>query len=207
MVVPTCPSGVLQEPRDDAALVVCGDRRMPALADRHAQNALLQVGQLPRVEQPFEEVGRPQVDDVHARPVEDLFGDEGITARITRRPAICGSLRLVEHRPHTCLLRGLGEVHRCVDETGGNRPHEVGGIDALHRRPNRVDVEQVAFTISAPSSLRACARSSTLCTSARTLSPNAMDSATAGRPVSPAAPEMRTLFGPDESVITTPCEK
>src|SRR5882757_8507043 len=71
-------------------------------------------------------------------------------------------------------------------------------------------------TISAPRSAKACARASTLCTNARTFSPSAIDSDTAGRPVSPVAPEMRTIFGTDGTdgtggtdglVIATPSQE
>ena len=145
MVVPMWPSAFCRSLGDDAALVVRGDRRMPALPDGHPQDALLHVRQLPRVEQPLQEVGRPQVHDVHAGPVEDLFGDERVAARIARRPPVRGPLRQVDHRPYARLLRRLGKVHRGMDEAGRYRPDEIGGIDAFHRRANGVDVEQVAL--------------------------------------------------------------
>ena len=85
-----------QERRDGAALVVRRDRRMPALADRHAQDALLQVGQLPGIEQPFEEVGRPQMDDGQARPVEHLLGDEAVAAGVAGGVAVRRPLRQVD---------------------------------------------------------------------------------------------------------------
>ena len=139
------PSEFWRSRGDDAALIIRGDRGMSALADGHAQDTLLQVGQLPRVEEPFQEVGRPQVYDVQPGPVEDLFGDEGITTRLTRRPPVRGPLGLVEHRRDAGLLRGLGEVHRGMDEAGRHRPDEVGRIHALHCRSNGVDVEQVSL--------------------------------------------------------------
>jgi len=56
--------GDRQERRDGAALIVRRDRR----------NALLQIGQLPRVEEPFKELGRAEMNDGKTRPVEHLFG-------------------------------------------------------------------------------------------------------------------------------------
>jgi len=54
---------IFQKRRDGAALIVRSDRRMTALADRHPEHPLLQIGQLPRIEQPFEKIGRTQMND------------------------------------------------------------------------------------------------------------------------------------------------
>jgi hypothetical protein len=54
---------ILQKLRDNAALIIGGDRRVPPLAGRQAENALVHKRQLPGIEQPLEEIGRAEMDD------------------------------------------------------------------------------------------------------------------------------------------------
>src|SRR6266550_3448167 len=82
---------------------------MPSLADWHAENALLQIGQLPRVEEPFKEIGRAEMNDGKTRPVEYLFGDKAIPARVARGVAVCRALRQIDDRRHVRFLRSLRE--------------------------------------------------------------------------------------------------
>ena len=98
MVSPICASGIFQKDGDRASLIVRGNRRMPPLADRHAENALPQIGQLPGIEQPFEKIGRTQMNDRNARPVQYLLGDKAVAARVAGREAIGRALRLVDDR-------------------------------------------------------------------------------------------------------------
>lgn len=116
---------------------------MAPLADRHAQDALLQVRQLPQVEQPLEEIGRAEMDDRKPRPVEDFLGDEGIAARVARGVAIRRALRQVDDGLGACFLRGLREVHGRMNEAGLDGPDEVGRIDAFHGGADGVDLEEI----------------------------------------------------------------
>ena len=144
MVWPIWASGRLQDRRDRAALIVGRDRRVASPADRHAQDSLLQEGQLPGIEQPLQEVGRPQMDDVEARPVEHLLGDEAVATGVALRFPARRPLGQVDDRRDARFLRGLGEVDGRRQKPGLDRPDEIGRVDALHRGTDRVDLQEIA---------------------------------------------------------------
>jgi hypothetical protein len=135
--------GAFQERRDGAALIIRGDRRMLSLARRDAQDPLLQKGQLPRIEQPFEEIRRPEMNHGQSRPVENLFGDETVSTGVAGGGAICRPLGEVDGDLDARFLRGLNEVHHSWDEVRLHRPDEVGRIDSFHRCADGVDLEEI----------------------------------------------------------------
>ena len=115
-------------------------------ADRQAQDALFdEQRQLPGIEQPFEEVGRAQVRDGEPRPVQHLLGDEMVAAGMALRMPVGRALGQVDHMRDPGLLRGLREVDRRVDQPGLHRPDHVGGIDAIHRGDDRVDLQEITY--------------------------------------------------------------
>jgi hypothetical protein len=58
--------------------------------------------------------------------------------------AIRGTLRKIDDGLNPRFLRSLGEIHGRVDKAGLDRPDEVGGADAVHRRADSVDLEEIA---------------------------------------------------------------
>ena len=104
----------------------------------------MQVGQLPGVEQPLQEVGRLQVHDREARPVENLLGDEAVAAGMALRVPACRPLGEVDDGRYARFLRGLGEVDGGGDEARLDGPDEIGRLDAVHRCPDRVDLQEIA---------------------------------------------------------------
>jgi hypothetical protein len=96
-------SRVLQDCRDHATLVLRPNGGMLPLADGQADDPLLdEQGELPRIEQPLEEIRRAEMGDCEARPIEDLLGDKGVFAGIAFRMAISRSLRQIDDRGDAC---------------------------------------------------------------------------------------------------------
>ena len=116
----------------------------PLPTGRRMNPLLDEQGELPRVEQPFEEIRRPEMGDREARPIEDLLGDVGVLAGIAPGMAIGRSLGEVDDRGDARFPGGLREIDGRVDEPGSDRVNQVRRIDAFHGRANRVDVEEVA---------------------------------------------------------------
>jgi hypothetical protein len=101
----------LEERSDNTPLVLSRNGRMSRLAERQAKNTFFQEHrELPRVEQPFEEVGRSKVGHLKARPIEHLLRDPGFLAGIACRRATGRTLRQIDDRGHAGFLRGSREL-------------------------------------------------------------------------------------------------
>ena len=175
------PGRIVQDRRDYPALVGRGRRRMPPVADRQAQDALFhEERQLPGIEQPFQEVGRAQVRDGESRPVQHLLGNEMVPAGMALGMPVGRALGQVDHMRDTGLLRCLREIDRRMDQPRLHRPHHVGGIDAIHRGDDRVDLQEIAHSDPGALLLSAAERASSRWTRARTFRPSAIDSSDRG---------------------------
>ena len=139
---PLCGGGVFEDAGDHAALVLGGDRGVLAGAERHVeQPGLDHRGE---VEQPLGEVGRPDVGDRQARPVEDPLGQPVVGRGVALGVLPGGLLRHVDDAVDARLLRGLGEIRRRLQDAGADGVDEVGPLHAVQRGADLAEVEQVA---------------------------------------------------------------
>jgi hypothetical protein len=92
---------------------------MPSLADGQTKNFFLEEkGELPRIEQPFEEVCGAKMSNRQAPPVEDLLGDPSVSTHVSGLGAAGGSLRQIYDRRDACLFCSLREIDGGGDQSG-----------------------------------------------------------------------------------------
>jgi len=80
------------------------------------------------------------MNDGETRPVEHLFGDKAIPARVARGVAVCRALRQIDDRRHARFLRGLREIYGRMDQARLDRPTKVSRIDTFHCCADGVDL-------------------------------------------------------------------
>src|SRR5579864_1422424 len=135
-------SRILQYADDEACLILGRDRGVaPCTTKRNGHPSLADHRR--KVEQPFREEGRLEVDRRYARPIEYALAQPMLTRGVAFRVAARGYLRHVDDHFDSGLLGGLSELSGRLQDAWTDRIAEVRPLHSVQRGTHSVKIEEV----------------------------------------------------------------